>query len=163
MGLTSDELVGVALEIEKHGEALYRQLAQRFTDPNIKKTFEYLASEEAEHRKTFEKMLAGGLLPLYPTLEQGEEDYIRSLVQSQFILAFIKTDVLIMDIKSASDAVALGLRMEKETLLFFESISSSLGGEASKIFIDILAEEKKHFVRLSALARDMNAPKGKDW
>lgn len=163
MALTSDELIGIALEIEKHGEALYRHLAQRFTDPDTIKTFEYLASEEVEHRKKFEKMLAGGILPLYPTLEPGEEEYIRSLVQSQFILGFIKTDVLLMDIQSASDAVALGIKMEKETLLFFESMSSALGGAASKMLADIISEEKKHVVRLDALARDMGTQKEKDW
>jgi rubrerythrin len=49
-------IIDYALQMEKDGEAYYRELAAKAEDTGVKKVFEYLADAEAEHYETFLQM-----------------------------------------------------------------------------------------------------------
>lgn len=49
-------IIDYALQMEKDGEAYYREMAAEANDAGIKKVFELLADAEAEHYKAFMQM-----------------------------------------------------------------------------------------------------------
>jgi len=55
----ASEIYQFAIRIEENGEAFYRKVAASTPDARLKELFDFLAGEEAKHRRTFETTLAG--------------------------------------------------------------------------------------------------------
>ncbi len=51
------EILDIAFELEKKSNEVYTEAAERATDPDEKKTFEYLANFEKGHMKLIQKLI----------------------------------------------------------------------------------------------------------
>ena len=75
-GLTSLEALGVAMRAEKDSCELYRELAERSEDPQIRRRFELLAADEAQHLEyledRWEELAKGVPLKLPPSRHSKE-------------------------------------------------------------------------------------------
>jgi len=47
------EIYDLAIQIEKNGEAFYRDALKKFSHPGLNSLFQWLAEEEIEHQKWF--------------------------------------------------------------------------------------------------------------
>jgi len=75
-GLTSLEALGVAIRAEMDSRDLYQELATRSTNPQIRRRFELLASDEAQHLEylevRWEELAKGVPLKLPPSRHPKE-------------------------------------------------------------------------------------------
>lgn len=74
-GLTSLEALGVAIRSEMDAQAVYREMAQRTTEPRIRRRFENLAADEEQHatylKERYRKLAGGVELKLPPSQLPG--------------------------------------------------------------------------------------------
>lgn len=154
MGLrfTADELVRLAVLIETNGEAFYRSLEGTAPDAGTREVFAYLAAEEERHRAAFEKLRESlkGYRPVesYP----GEHAaYMEALAEKNVFTKEAAGRELARKVTSPHEAVELALDFEKESILFFEGMRRLLPQEGQETIDRLVAEEKRHIVRLKEL------------
>jgi len=158
MGLrfTAGEVVELAILIEANGEAFYRSLERTAPDVRTREVFAYLAAEEERHRAAFAELKEA--LANYRPVESypGEHAaYMEALAEKN---VFTKRDVgrkLAQQVTSPHEAVETALEFEKESILFFEGMRRLLPQEGQETVDRLIAEEKRHIVRLKELEESL--------
>ena len=154
--LSSDEILTMAMEIEKSGKAFYTAVAERTDDPEMRDFFRFLAEEEDRHYAYFSRLEKEA-----PALEIGNEDweeiseYIRATTDSRF---FIGEDRAIRQAKQADgiiEAVDTAIGFEKDTLLFFYELYQVTPSASKAAAGDIIDEEKRHIRMLSDKRKEL--------
>jgi rubrerythrin len=149
---TAGEVIELAILIEANGEAFYRSLEGTAPDVQTREVFAYLAGEEERHRAAFAEMKEA--LATYRPVESypGEHAaYMEALAEGN---VFTKRDAgreLAQRIITPHEAVEMALEFEKESILFFEGMRRFLPRESQETVDQLIAEEKKHIVRLKEL------------
>ncbi|HAX61787.1 MAG TPA: hypothetical protein DCX95_04400 [Elusimicrobia bacterium] len=138
------EIIEFAVEIEKNGESFYRYAAGKFPDEKLKSLFLTLADEEVDHRKKFEGFLEK--IEDYAMPEAFNEDYYSYLRAYAGEKIFNKK---LPEIKKPVDAVQFALNAERDSILYYIEAKNFVLADEKKIIDDIIAEEKRHFVKLS--------------
>jgi rubrerythrin len=118
--LSSEEIFGLAKEIERSGHAYYRTIADSTASADLKELFDYLAEQELAHYRFFDQLSRD-----YPELEvDGEEweqtsAYIKATSDSRFFVGEDKAISLARTVKEPLAAIDIAIGFEKDTLLFF--------------------------------------------
>jgi rubrerythrin len=154
------EVLEVAIEIEKNGRSFYESLARLTKVSKVRDIYVYLASQEKEHENTFREMLKrlGGYRPLqaYP----GEHyQYIRDLADSaifvgervQAAVAQESRAVVARGIMSKSEALAIAIGFEKDSILLYSEIRGLVPKADQEIVDKVIYEERRHLRRLMDL------------
>lgn len=142
-----DEILDLAIRMEKNGEAAYRQAIQRSADERLKTALAWMAQEEAEHGQWFSKLRAsldrGGKNPF---LEEMSRELFDNLVGGQ---SFSLREVDFAAVQSLDELVAIFIEFEKDTVLFYEMIAPFVEDDATRAHLQtIIAEENRHIARL---------------
>lgn len=154
--LSSDEILTMAMEIEKSGKAFYTAVAERTDDPDMRDFFRFLAEEEDRHYTYFSRLEKES-----PALDIDQEDweqvseYIRATTDSRF---FFGEDRAIRQAKQASgvlEAVDTAIGFEKDTLLFFYELYQVTPAASKSAAGDIIDEEKRHIRMLSDKRKEL--------
>ena len=144
------EILKVAIAVEKNGKELYEALEAKTKSKELTEVWKYLKEQEIEHAKIFQDILdnSGDYL-IYEYGIFGEHDaYLRALASS-----YIFTQELIEKKKkelfdSDLDAISFGIDIEKESIIVYLSLKDYLISDKQSILDKIIGEEKKHLVRL---------------
>jgi len=151
--LTAAEALKWALEIEKNGEAFYREVAAKGVDPEVKALFEDLAAQERGHYQAFQKMLEE--VKPEPDLSAVEYDEYQAYLQVALAEALFEgPDKGLTLAKQAQDretALRAAMGFEKDTLLFFYDLREMVSGAERRAISDIILEEKAHLRRLAKM------------
>lgn len=130
-----------AMQMEKDGEAYYRQIADKTINPGLKKIFETLADEEVVHYNTF-KMLA----------ERKAANAVESniLTKSKNIFAVMKESgpVDLSDETPQTEAYQKAMDAEKEAYTFYEEKAAEAENENEKEILLVFAREERRHYRL---------------
>lgn len=140
------EIIEFAVEIEKNGEKFYRYASGKFSDEKLKSLFLTLADEEVDHRKKFEGFLKK--IEDYNPPEAFNEEYY------QYLRAYAGEKIFnkkLPEIKKPIDAVHFALNAERDSILYYVEAKNFVLADEKKIIDDIIAEEKRHFVKLSQI------------
>ena len=144
------EVLRMAVQDEQTGIAFYRALVQHSRDPRIRARFRGLAEQESEHLEMFRGMLeeVGSPRPLEEY--SGEvQNYIRALRDSR---PFPDEEAAVEWAHRASsdlDAIRMGMRLERETLLFLQEMRDAVEPPHSEYVDRIIKEERTHVVELA--------------
>lgn len=153
--LSELEVLKIAKGIEETGYNFYKQAVEHFKDEDLKRIFEYLALEELEHIKTFDK--------LYDKVSQrtGEPEYLYDEETSSYLKAIGETSVfnrkdlttnVMEDIYTAKQALLMGMQAEKDSILFYEAVLANTREEMLiKVLKRLVKEEVKHLHDLKNL------------
>lgn len=147
------DIVELALEIEKNGEAFYRAVAKKTSKSDLKALFEDLAQQEVLHFKTFQRLgRTTWDKPLMPP-EQWQEylDYLQATVQSAFFQGEEQALAQADQVTNEEEAIHMAMDFEKETLLFFHDLRDLVPPGEKATLSHIIAEEKSHLRRLAGL------------
>jgi rubrerythrin len=141
---TIREAIEFAVKTEALGQAFYEKLAAKFADESeAKEIFTTLAKDEKLHEAQFRELLerapAGG-----PTGEQA--DYLQAMAHAEFFQDADDLDQVVAGINSREDALERALRLERDTLAFYQAVVE-VGG-ASELIQRIIDAEKGHVVTL---------------
>ncbi len=147
------DVVELALELEKNGEAFYRRVAAKSASPAVKALFEELAQQEVYHFQAFQKLAQTAWDQ--PLLTQDEWSnylgYLQATVQSAFFEGEDKSLALADKVENEQEAIRMAMGFEKETLLFFHDLRDMVPEGEKKTVVRIIAEEKQHLRRLAEM------------
>ena len=152
---TASDVLQFAVRLEEDGGRFYREAAERSKNFAVRKLFNSLASDEAEHKKTFE-----GLLSKVSEIEPREDypgehmSFLRDYIDGKIFVA--------LDEKSAksesgnvSKALGFAIGREMESIHYYQELKAFVTIE-DRITLDrIIDEERKHFIQLSEAKKNL--------
>ncbi len=146
------DIVELAMQIEKNGEAFYRAVAAKTESPQVKALFEDLASQEVQHYGTFKSLGQTSWDPsmISPQAWSDYLGYLDATVQSAFFQGEDKSLSLADQVNDKVQAIQMAIGFEKETLLFFHDLREMVPERGRPTVSQIIAEEKEHLKRLAA-------------
>ena len=151
------DIVELAMQVEKSGEAFYRAVAAKVASPQSSELFEYLADQEVIHYKVFSRLSQSVQDNPFMTDEEWElyVDYLNGTVQSAFFEGPDKALALAETVGDERQAINMAIGFEKETLLFFYDLRDRIPDKDRPYVEKIVQEEKRHIRRLvGMLAED---------
>jgi rubrerythrin len=150
----AEEILQMALQIERNGAQYYRSAAEGAEDASIRELFYDLAAMEDEHEKTFAFMKKN--------LSEKEKEstafdpdnqasaYLRAMVEG--VVFDVKTgpQKILAQQKTIKDILKQAIEFEKDSIVFYvgmkDVVPKRLGGEKVD---DIIKEEMRHIGILS--------------
>lgn len=152
---SANELLQIALQIEREGEAFYQEAARLTRSPAAKDLFEHLALEEVGHAHAFRQIAAALDVSSEEYEEEEAQRYLRALVDER---VFTDPRDAYARAKEGDQGALLryAIGFEKETILFFNALRD-VAREKDQVLIDkLIEEEKKHVRQLSQCLSELD-------
>ncbi|MGA2367638.1 MAG: ferritin family protein [Dehalococcoidia bacterium] len=144
----SGELYRIAMQMERAGLAFYMAVAGQSPDVSTRAVYEYLASAEKRHLKTFRKLWNKTGKSAPPESYKGEyRKYLKALIKDA---VFPSTAAAKSRAAKSGPFAALktGIQAEKDSILFYMELLNLLPDPGKEAVKKILSEEKRHLRRL---------------
>ena len=144
------DVLEVAVLIERGGIDFYNCLRDKLESPKARDVFSFLAAEEEKHAGTFRKMLEkkADYVPRYEY--PGEYGKFLELMATVVIKKAAES-LRSADILTDIQALEAGISMEKETILFYRELLDNPDLQDKDTLKNIIGEEKMHWQKLEAL------------
>lgn len=140
-----------AMQMEKDGEAYYRELAEKTQHNGHKTILNMLADEEVRHYNTFKGMMTGKV-GLEDTVLTGE---VKNVFQQ------LREDIKSLDVieKDHADLYAKARQVEADSEAFYREKAEEMDTEEAKAMWNRIAdEEHKHFIILDNMIEMLQSP-----
>ncbi len=139
-----------AMQMEKDGEELYRDLAQKSGDEGIKRIFNMLADDEVKHYRALEDMKKEKEQEITDTTVLSDAKNIFSQLKEEGKFEYELPQLELY--KKAQD-------LEKKTESFYREKAEEAGKEYQKeMLLKIAEEEKKHYFLLDNMIEFVSRP-----
>jgi rubrerythrin len=149
---SASEIINAAVGIEKRGYAFYTVMARTTPNKESRTIYKNLAETEKEHIKTFQDMLAGVKKYEAPDVfAQEYAAYFHALVDSAVFTRDLTSSELATCSGSDVAALELGIRAEKDSIIFYYHMKDVIPKEEHGPVDKIIAEEKIHLQQLTDL------------
>ena len=148
---SGNELLEIAVGIERNGFAFYQGLADKTPDEAAKAVYSFLAREEKKHENMF--LGLGGSLPKFEPPESYPGEfmlYLKSLVDS-LVFQNLGQAAAATRLKKDVEAVNRGIQAEKDSILFYGEVAQMVRAADRGTVTRILEEEKGHLRQLAGL------------
>lgn len=141
-----------AMQMEKEGEAFYREIAAKTKNPGLQKIFATLADEEVVHynifKQLFEKMPS-------ETSEANVLDKAKSIFEEMKAAGSFN----ITEETPQTDAYKKAMDAEKEAYTFYEKKAEEADDEGEKkILLTFAREERRHYRLLENVLEFVSRP-----
>lgn len=145
-----NEILDIAIRLEKNSEAVYRKAAGRVSKPDIADALAWMADEEVEHAQWFENLRRTDTIESdAASLKALNGDFLKTIIGGQ---SFSLDDVDFNDINRISDLLDVFIESEQDGILFYEMLMPFIREEGTRTLLqDVIAEEKNHIKTLKAL------------
>lgn len=156
---TLSDLIAIAVQMEKNGEALYRRSRVHAGNEDLAALLEWMAGEERRHaewlRDLQQKELAGADDAIAVDMRRALVD---DFVDGQ---TFSLQDVDFAAVRSVGEMIDIFIEFENDTLRFYDLLRTFLDNGPASLQLDtIMTEEKKHIEELSRMAAAKRTPPG---
>ena len=147
------EVIEIAIEIEKNGAAFYGALAKSADTERLRELYIYLSQEEKQHIIRFQEILAsvGGYQiseAYYATQYMG---YMKALADERVFKSDVSATEAADDARSPREAIGIAIGFEKESILFLKEMWELASESDREAIQKLLDEEREHLRRLSAM------------
>jgi len=152
---TASEILQFSIRLEDVGERFYLDVANHTSDNGIKNLFNLLASQEANHKKVFEKLLSRAdefQNPESYPLEYLEYFYYY-LDRSVFFTD--KTKIPMSEAFNVQEAFDHAIEMELDSIMLYQDLKQFVPVKDNKIIESIIIEEREHFMKLSEARKNL--------
>lgn len=161
MTFNTDELMELAIQIEKNGLEYYALMSEKSVNPETKQVFEYLGREEQGHLENFvkirerlaesQKEKAFQIADEYNTPEMF--NYLNAMFDGRVFPNLKSHAEIAGEIKTDEQAIYHAIGFEKDTVLFFHEILDILGPDDQNrsLVRELIRQEKIHIARLYTL------------
>jgi len=150
----ASEVLEIAIQIEKNGRDFYNSLAVQPNMSNARDTFRYLAAQEEKHIEVFTGIMDKTNKYVPQGLDVGQYyDYMKALAGENVFMGLDKGLEWARSIKNDSEAIALGIKAEKDSIIFYEEIKRAVPEYERKIIDEVIAQEEGHLKMLMVLTR----------
>jgi len=151
--LTAQEIIEIAIEIEKNGKEFYQIMADSSSTVPLRDLFNYLSAEEDKHRQKFEEILksAGGyqISDIYYATEYM--GYMKAIADERVFAKDISYVDIVKELKSPKQAIEIAIAFEKDSIIFLHELQDMVVGVDKKIVQKLLNEERDHIRKLSQI------------
>jgi rubrerythrin len=143
------EIVEIGIEKEKKRRDFYAVAAEHFKDhAELADLFGRLRDWEEEHIKRFQEIREHVSKAQYTESYPGEtESYMKALIDSE-LYDEVNPEVFAQKVKTPTDALDMGIRFEKDAILFFNGLSRFVDDKSRKIAEKLIEEEQEHMLYL---------------
>ncbi len=143
-----NEILDLAVKLEKNGEATYRQATAMIDDPELLGLLKWMAEEEVQHAKWFSELkLAIASGEANPILEEMSRELFEDLVGDQ---SFSLKEVDFTRIQSVSEMMKVFIEFERDTVMFYEILIPFIEDPKTLEHLKkIISEEQHHIERLT--------------
>lgn len=148
-----NEVIEMAVQIEKNGFAFYHEATKRKDlDAKAKEFIEYLRDQELDHEKTFLSLrdeLDLEILEMSPDWELVAE-YLKTIVDGRIFNNEYSAIQLATSAKDLHGVIDNAITFEKDTLLYFHAIADNIANPKTKATLRrIINEEVSHVLKLN--------------
>ena len=147
------EIIEIAIEIEKNGEAFYRTLVESANTARLRDLFKYLSEEEKKHKVRFEEILksVGGyqISEIYYATEYM--GYMKALADERVFTKDVFAPDIVKNLKSSKEAIDLAIGFEKDSIIFLHEMQDMVNEPERNTVQKLLDEEREHIRRLSVM------------
>ncbi len=152
------EIIEIAIEIEKNGAAFYSALAESADTERLRELYIYLSREEKRHIARFQEILesVGGYQvseAYYATQYMG---YMKALADERVFKNDVSAAEIAGGAKSPKEAIDIAIGFEKESILFLHEMWKLVPESDRKAIQKLLDEERDHLRQLSAIKAQIN-------
>lgn len=144
------EISELAVQIEVNGEAVYRDVAAKVSDPMLKTLLEEMAAEERQHASWFERLgtdALGSIQAVDSELEAMGRALLTEMLGDQ---TFSLSAVELIDAATVVEVVEHAAEFERDTIVFYEMLADFVEEvEVAAQLRDIIAEEQGHMHKLN--------------
>jgi len=140
---TIQEILDVAVKIEKNGEAVYRRAAEKINNPDLVDLLEWMADEEHQHADWFAGLKKRAATP-------ASNPFVAEMSQALFadLLGdknFSHKEVDFSRIDRIDDLFAVFIEFQKDTVIFYETLKPFVEDERTLEYLNkVIAEENNH-------------------
>lgn len=145
------------MQIERNGEAVYRQAGEVMTDPKIEALLHDLAEDEKRHAKWFEN-LSFSHPGTYSDaqLESAGRELLQGMMENQ---TFSLDAAELTRSEKIEQTISQSIIFEKDTILFYEMLSGFIDDEkVLRQLEEIIKEEQSHVVKLEGMLLQDSMP-----
>jgi len=153
---SGSDLINIAIDIERRGIMFYDIMAKSTDNEDARAVFEGLVEMERQHIKIFEDML--GEADKHPPQEastRGYSEYLQVVLDDAVFTDDMITSEMATQADSDIKALELGMRAEKDSILFYYEMRDSLPRRTVPMLDRIIAEEKSHLQQLSEIKKKL--------
>lgn len=150
------DIVEIGIEKEKKRRDFYGQAAEKFKDNmDLGELFRRLHDWEEDHVARFIEIKESVAGAHYAESYPGElEAYMQALIDSE-LYDQITPESFANIVSSPEEALDMGLRFEKDAILFFSGLSRFLDDDMKEVTKKLIAEEQDHLVYLTRMKKEM--------
>jgi len=144
------DIIDIAVQIERNGERVYRNAANKIENPSLRSLLQRLADDEIQHAKWFEELID----KVPGTGEFPEQEKIgRALLQDAVgAQSFALEDADFSSMKKIEDLLSLAIEFEKDTALFYGMLQPLIEDQKTLEQLHaIIQEEEAHARRLKEM------------
>jgi rubrerythrin len=151
-----DEVFRFAVRIEENGEKFYRHAAVITEDETARYMFNHLADEEIRHKNVFTDMASKMKVECKDRPESYPGEYIEYLHNylDNNIVFNKKAESEFASIQDTMDAINFAIDRETDSILYYSEIKQLVPKSGHALVDEIIAEERKHFLRLAEFKKD---------
>lgn len=140
---TMHDLLDIAVKMEKNGEAVYRDAIEKIKNHDLKSLLEWMAKEEASHKKWFaDKKDNLSLQTEESNLKEMVPDVLQEMMGNKTLGL---DDINFKTIKTIQQLLETFVGFETDTIQFYEMLELFIEDEnVSRGLNRIIHEEKNH-------------------
>jgi rubrerythrin len=144
---SANEILDMAIKIEKNGEAVYRNAIEKVSKPELVLLLERMADEEAKHADWFSNLkLNIREKRANPFMEEMSRELFDDILGDK---NFSLKDIDFSSIDKINDLIAIFIDFEKDSVLFYEVLKPFIEDpDALENLKKIIEEEKNHIKKL---------------
>ena len=140
------EIYDLAIQIEKNGEAFYRDASNKFSHPGLNTLLQWLAEEEIEHQKWFIQKKEALKNPSERVdLEDIGGKILENILGDQ---TFSLKEADLSKIDEVDALLDLAIEFEKDTIVFFEMIRVLIDDNETLGQLNEIIEQENHHVQI---------------
>ena len=152
IGFNAEEIYQIGVEIEKNGEAFYREAAASTDDEDAKKLFNDLAVWEKGHIKLFEDLKSSLPSNLKPDegldLDGQKEMYLKAAADSHVFVRNKDVAALVGTCNGPADVLRMAMGFEKDSVVVYTSMKAMVPKKLGQDTIDRLIDEEVQHVAM---------------
>jgi rubrerythrin len=154
INIGASEVLQFAIKIEDNGWEFYKKVADGSKDEKIRELFIFLADEELKHKEIFQ-----GMLPEIEKYEPSEVyppeyfAYLRAYADNVIFKKRLEKE-LPENLEPIS-AIDFGMLIEIDSIAYYNEVRNFVSENQRDMIDKIIAEERKHFLKLSEIKRNL--------
>ena len=144
---TANELLDMAIKLEKNGEAVYRSAIAKVKHPELVSLLEWMADEEVKHACFFSELkLNLETKQVNPFMEEMSRELFDDLLGNQ---NFSLKEVDFTSIENSAELIEVFIEFEKDSVIFYKVLEPFVQAPVAREHLrKIIDEENLHIKQL---------------